>query len=184
MIFREQINKSLLLLLPLISNENEDWTEYTGEYKLSEDRNTSFVNGYYSDVNRPYMEECIHLMFETEIDIKFDLKKKELNENYQSKYLTKIDDKFYMIYSFKIPDRFKRDYKLMVKGKYSKLDDETKTKIVDFWKLNPKSQLFKSLYTNGNSLSTFTDELIKEEEFIDRYGETLLHENSLSGHLS
>jgi len=172
MIYREKLNISLLTLLPLIAKQDEIWTKYTGEVKMS-DIKGNFVNGYYADINKPWLDNHVFLLFETSKNPTFDMKELEENENFTTKYPLKIRDKFYMVYAFEIPFDNRFDYEEIMTGNYNRMHSDAKAQIIKFWLASPDTQLFKNLYDTKSTYGKVTDEMIEEEDYFDPAEEML-----------
>lgn len=174
MILREKINLSLLCLLPLIAKEKEVYLDYI-DGDLYKNRNSgSFINGYYSDINRPWLNSHVFLMYETVSQTPLKIMTLlESNENFINQSSYRIANAFYNVYTFSISIEHKRDYDLMIKGEYSKISYENKIKILLFWNLTVNSILFKGLFPqyDKETLDKFNEESIGEKDYIPTFME-------------
>lgn len=123
-------------LLPMLfDNKNEICTN-------------SYENCYFYDLNFPYVEDKIILVYNSDIN----------ENNYTKLYKSLIKNKnfhsFYTFYDnankekfvFTIPPNLKRDYNLILKGQYSKISETYKQKILSFWNVTSNSRLGGILY--------------------------------------
>lgn len=102
----------------------------------------SFVNAYVEDINRPYIENSIFVLFESNTSV-YDKIRNTVKENpyYYGEYDVFIDGKYYNEYVFTIPKE-KRDIIDCIKTGYSNsLSHENKERIINFWKDNSLSYL-------------------------------------------
>lgn len=81
------------------------------------------------------------------------------NENFIS---SKNTDKQYTLYKFKIPEEFKNDYKLLLEGKYSKISDEAKLRILYFHNSDKNSKIFQILH-KSKELKLFLENEFQEK---------------------
>ena len=80
MIINKVISKSGILLMPLITEINEKWSDYTGPISLEEDN--AFVGAFYKDVNSPWLDNHVILLYRTSI-IGSDIERRiRENKNY------------------------------------------------------------------------------------------------------
>jgi len=173
MIFKETINTSLLFLLPLVARENENYLDYTQASNLFSKRDDSFINGYNKDINKPWLDRHVFLLFNAAIDPMLSQYWLKSNENYTSNYAIRKDGIFYQIYSYRIPDKYEDDYKKIIEGQYKDISDETKAVIINFWETNTNSLLFNSMYGKSSVLGKIESEDIEEVDFIKSKEEIL-----------
>ena len=159
-----KFNRCTDFLLPLILDK------YTS---LSD----NFINCYYYDINYPYLEDKIQLVFDIDnYDDKFWKLRNKLykSPHYYNSY-TYYDKGNKEKIVFCIPPNRRRDYKLILEGNYSKTSLNYKQQILSFWNKFRWSRLggilYKiqlsdthSLYLNekGEFLSPPVDDIIKE----------------------
>ena len=108
----------------------------------------SYENCYYYDLNFPYIEDKILLVYSSDKkeDNYVDLYKKlTVNNNYHS-FFAFYDNGNKEKYVFTIPPNLRRDYKLILDGRYSQISETYKQKILSFWGLTSNSRLGGILY--------------------------------------
>ena len=125
----ENLNKSSTFLFPALGENKIIWkTEYLINCFIPEGRN-----------------DRLHLLYRFVGSDNFsELEQRILTSKYYIK--TEELDKYRTKYIFKIPDENMADVDLFLKGKYSKLSENLKFKIINFHQLNKKSNLYKILY--------------------------------------
>jgi len=67
-------------------------------------------------------------------------------ENLKGFRYSTVVDRFYTQFVYDIPDKFKNDVELFINGKYSKISEVLKSRIITFHKLSKSSMLYKVLY--------------------------------------
>ena len=123
-------------LLPMLFDKKEDIIT------------DSYENCYYYDLNYPWVEDKIILIYNSDIHEKDYVKlykKLTNNKNFHS-FFTYYDNGNKEKYVFTIPPNRKRDYKLILEGKYSQISELYKQQILSFWKLTSNSRLGGILY--------------------------------------
>lgn len=132
-----------------------------------------FVNAYIGDINRPYLDNHIFLLFEynTEVYDKVNNTIKSNKYYFDTKFIT-IDNILYLEYIFVIPPINAEAIKVIKDGYYTNLSSETKLIIISFWKDYNLSYLSKLLNEPSSDLLSYTSleeagELIKEEDIND-----------------
>jgi len=166
MVLKETLNSSLLFLLPLVAEKGETWLDYTGAKNLYSTRDDSFVNGYNIDINKPWLDRHIFLLFEAAIDLDLPLSKLRRNENFKSKYTVKINKVFYVIYAYRIPDEKEKSYRHILDGDYRHISGDDKADIISFWEEGVDSLLFHSLYRSDKTLGKIENEEIYEVDYL------------------
>jgi hypothetical protein len=178
MILDKKLNMSLLCVLPLIAKSNEKYTSYI-EPGFENDEVVSFEDAYSSDINRPWLDEHLLMVYNTENQTPYSIMKTlENNENFIQEYVYRFDGKFYTIYAYKIPFEFEREYKLISDGKYSRLSRDTKIRILTFWSAMADSILFSILFPpSGKDIaSSIKDDVLLEKDYIPDFLESLIDE--------
>lgn len=102
----------------------------------------SFINAYIEDINRPYIENSIFVLFKYNSNV-YDKINKEMESNpyYYDKHDIFVDNEYYNEFIFVIP-RDKRDtIDCIKKGFSNALSQENKEHIINFWKDNSLSYL-------------------------------------------
>lgn len=110
----------VLFILPLINNKN---TLSLINTKL---------NIYAKDTNKPHWEDKIILCYKNGGNFNKVRNLLENNEFLYEKY-TEFTDDYYTIYSFIIPNEFKKDYEHLLNGEYTKLSQKAMNKIKGAW---------------------------------------------------
>lgn len=108
----------------------------------------SYINCYYYDVNYPYIEDKIILVYNSDIKDEHYLNiynRLTNNSNFYNHY-TYFDNGNKEKFVFTIPPNLKRDYKLIIEGKYSQISETYKQQILSYWKLTSNSRLGGILY--------------------------------------
>ena len=108
----------------------------------------SYINCYYYDINYPYVEDKIILVYDADVEDKDYLSiytKLTNNSNFHS-YYTYFDNGNKEKFVFTVPPSLKRDYKLIIEGKYSQTSETYKQQVLSYWKLTSHSRLGGILY--------------------------------------
>lgn len=115
---------------------------------------TSFVQLSLTDKNKPYIENCIFLMYKVKSTIEqfTTFNKLRTLDNYYSSYTYVIDQKDYEIYAFTIKPEYKQDIKFIEQGLYTYISLIDKYRILSFY--NTDSEVFYKLFdiTNNKEL--------------------------------
>ena len=133
---RSKYNICTDFLVPMLFDKKEDIIT------------NSYENCYYYDLNYPWVEGKIILIYNSDIhenDYVKLYKKLINNKNFHS-FFTYFDNGNKEKYVFTIPPNRKRDYKLILEGKYSQLSELYKQRILSFWGLTSNSRLGGILY--------------------------------------
>lgn len=69
-------------------------------------------------------------------------------------------DKKHLVYMFKIPEEFLKDYYTFLNGKYSQLSNKLKRNIKKFWGINSNSRLYKVLEKSEELRQQIEEELV------------------------
>ena len=129
----------------------------------------SFENCYIYDINYPYIEDKIILVYNSDIheDNYIKLYSNLIdNTNYHSSY-TFYSNGNKEKYIFTIPPKLRRDYKLILEGKYSQISETYKQQILSFWNLTINSRLGGILYKNHYQQEDNDFILNKEGELLE-----------------
>ena len=108
----------------------------------------SFENCYYYDINYPWVEDKIILIYNSDIHENNYCKLYSTltkNDNFHS-FFTFYDNGNKEKYVYTIPPNRKRDYKLILEGKYSQISELYKQQILSFWGVTSNSRLGGILY--------------------------------------
>lgn len=117
----------------------------------------SYENCYYYDINYPYIEDKIMLVYNMDIhDNKYiNVHNKLMNSPYFYGKYNYYDNGNKEKYIFIVPPIRKRDYKLITEGRYSQISETYKQQILSYWKLTSNSRiggiLYKRCYQNEDN---------------------------------
>lgn len=153
-------NKTLTTryILPFIFDSSELFQE---KYK--------FVNAYIEDINRPFLDNHVLLVFEYNSEINDELESKIKQNNwFCAKYDLFIDGIFYIEYVFIIPHYFKKIINTIKDGYFNSIDENSKIRIISFWN-NIDFSYLKDLLNNSTDLTKIKslidrNEIITEED--------------------
>jgi hypothetical protein len=177
---RTKVNKATWYLLPMFGKDFIEFTE-NNKYPYLVDQ-FNFVNCFIQDINKPYYDQHLFLLYQipskcTTEWILHCAKLKD-NSNYITEYVYIYDDITYLVFCFKIPNNYYKDYNLILEGKYSEISIRYKEKILHFWKLGLKSRIATILYKNKANywLFKFNDTIGECESTINIKKETIPEE--------
>lgn len=150
------MNDVTKLIIPLL-NDNIEYEDL--------DSSTGFVNAYTEDLNRPYMQDYIFLMYKSSAPnaLKRFLKFKNL-DMHSTKYSV-INKEHYTIYAFPIIQN-KKDIRNILKG-YDISNADNKLKIYQFWKNNEVENLKSRIFDNHFSILPAIEDKIPEEDYFE-----------------
>lgn len=99
---------------------------FSNEYK--------FVNAYISDINRPYLDSHIFVLFEYDTNVHSNINNymKKNRYLYDNKLIS-INNTLYQEYIFVIPNEYKNVIQTIKEGFYNDLSYKYKEKIIHFW---------------------------------------------------
>lgn len=118
----------------------------------------NYVNCYYLDINYPYITDKIILVYD--IDKHVDdypslYRSLTSNRNFHS-YYTYFDNGNKEKYVFTVPPNLKRDYGLILEGRYSQTSERYKQQVLSYWNKTNNSRLggilYKRHYQNEDNL--------------------------------
>ncbi len=140
------------------------------ENKAIFNENTGFVNAYVEDINRPYVENCIFVVFKYTPN-SYGIVDEILtgNKNFYNKYNIYIDNVFYIEYAFTIPNDKKITIDVLING-YNCISSEDKTKISNFWKYTDYTKLedlYRPQFSTLDMVSLRENEIVTEEDYIE-----------------
>lgn len=145
-------------ILPFIFDSN----------KLFND-NYKFINAYVSDINRPYLDNHIFVLFEYDTVIYNSIDKcMKDNKYFYDNKLISINNVLYSEYIFVIPNEYKSVVHTIKDGYYNIITSDSKEKIISFWKDKSLSYL-KHLLEVKNCLLEYEsleekNEIVGEED--------------------
>lgn len=128
-----------------------------------------FINAYVEDINRPFLDNHILLIFEYDSKINNDLESKiTQNDWFCAKYDLFINGIFYIEYVFIIPHQYKKIINAIKDGYFNSIDENSKIKIISFWK-NQDFSYLKELLNNSMDLTKIKslidrNEIVTEED--------------------
>lgn len=164
MIINENYNMSLFLLLPLVAEEGRKADYYIKKYL------ESLVDGYSQDINKPWLDCHISIVFDYELMDEVDIVELSANGNFATKTSYLIHDKYVCSYALKIPDEHYDEYAYILRQDYSKVSTDTKNAILSFWGMSYGSKVFNELFTEKETYIDITKEILPEENYIEREG--------------
>lgn len=135
-----------------------------------------FFNAYIGDINRPWLEDKVFLVYKTNNNINEVRKKLYTNIYFYSDYWIVINGEYYDVFVFNIPFCYKKDLNIIKDGNVTSLNVSTKKVITDFWGRNEYS-IYTSLnrfYINSNNELSVDNDLIKEEDIVPSMMDTML----------
>lgn len=158
---RDYIPKEILLL-PLISKSPDEAKKWIGH---------GLIGIYNKDTNKPQWGEKIILVYNGKTHDLRPIINWNLSEYRYETYQEIKDGKTYHIFAYIIPPKYKKDYKLIVNGDYSKISIQTETIITDFYKkIDPKELNY--LKTIKKILHPpLSESLNHKNEYTDAFGE-------------
>lgn len=140
----------------------------------------SFINAYIQDINRPYLEDKIFIVFEYDPKVYSEVNN-EMTSNscYFTKYDLHINNKYYIEYVFVIPPKYNITIKNIIDGKFNYISSEYKTNIISFWG-NIDFSYLKDLLKNPKDLLDIVsledrNEIITEEDYYENNYQLLIH---------
>lgn len=153
----KNLNDVSIYIVPLL-DDNLTWRDLTIE--------SGFVNAYTSDINRPYLEDKVFLMYDSEVNTRESLERfckfRGLDTLYNTRYIT-INKHHYTVYCFDNPNYKKDISNLQVNGKtYSA---EAKREIATFWNNVPVPELANRLYYEHYRFGESISAQLPEEDY-------------------
>lgn len=149
-LYSSEINRSSTYILPFIVNNRKDisWDKY-------------FMNCYTGTENdKDYGQYIyIHLRYKPITECEKIENLLVSNNNFLDSRNT---DKQYTLYKFSIPEKFKKDFDLILESKFSKISDEAKIKICLFHNASKESRLYKIFQKDENLRKELEEELETE----------------------
>lgn len=161
--YRNNRQRSYSYILPLLSLHREDiLIDKFGQY-TSDKEYCMLLNCFIKDENHPNLNNHIFLLYKFYGSREFVQFEKQLQDH--PYYLNMYDPYSNMVmFIFEVPPVVENDYKLLIKGKYSKISPSTKDKIVDFHGVREQgasSKLIQVLYKMEAAFKANEDEINK-----------------------
>lgn len=151
------VNRSYAYVLPMIALAHnlklEDFTGFLGSYLFSE--------------KHPHLQEHLFLHFKLEDSNKLHKHILKLLEASKHLEFTEEPDAFTIMYCFKIPTEYKREYNKFIESKYSEFSENYKQCIIRFHKLDSADNRVKNKKAVINVLYRTEDGYIAKEEYIN-----------------
>lgn len=127
---------------------------------------SGFINAYTSDINRPYLEDKVFLLYDSEVNTKESLERylkfRALDTIYNIRYIT-INKHHYIVYCFNNPTYRKDISNLRLNGKtYSA---KAKAEIVNFWNNVPVPELTLRLFIEHYRFGDCISAQLPEEDY-------------------
>ena len=166
MIFKEKYTLSITYLLPLVAKANQEW--FMGRQKyIPLSMIKTFVNGYSGDINKPWLDNHLFLLFESEYDKDFNPSTLRERSTFHSSYGYRIDKKFYTVFVFNLPKEYNDIYKDIKESKFDLIPRGLKKSIIEFWLYNQRYALIEMMYPDKNpkrGTNALSKEIIKEHD--------------------
>ena len=158
---RSYVSKQLLIL-PFIEDDPNRAEKWFGH---------GLINIYYKDTNKPEWEEKIILLYNSRTMDLRPITNWNLNPYKYQTYEEEYNGKLYRIFAFIIPPKWKKDYKLIIDGNYTKISFQAKSHIMDFYeKKDPRGLSYSktvNFILNPPILCTKNE----KGEYTDAFGE-------------
>lgn len=155
----KNLNDVSIFITPLLNDKItlNDITEESG-----------FINAYTSDINRPYLEDKIFLLYDSHVNTKESLERfckfKNLDTLHNMTYMT-INKHHYTVYCFNNPIYKEEINNLKNIGKTNNLN--TNLKIYNFWKDVPIPKLNERLFFPNCCFGEYINAELPEEDYYD-----------------
>lgn len=131
----------ILPMLYHIEYKNDRLFKYNSNFFISD----NFINAYIGDVNKPVADYQILLVYKLEQSYMFNYM-----EEYMIKHPLYVDDytygNKYVVYIFKVQTEDMVDFNIIKSSHYSKVREEYKSRILDFWALKGHNLVYSLLY--------------------------------------
>lgn len=160
-------NKTTQYILPILEKIN---FQYSVKQQFSKEvlkdleqycKNTYLINAYLGGETKNRLDGYLYLKYRFSPHLIYQtLEQNLVNEHPLFVKIIDLGDTFTYI-KFRIPIEFMDDVDMILDGRYTKLNNKTKKKIIDFYSLSPKSNLFQIL-TGGDE---YREQLSKELGF-------------------
>lgn len=129
---------------------------------------SGFVNAYTSDINRPYLENKVFLLYDSQVNTKESLERfckfDKLNTIHNTKYIT-INKHHYTVYCFNNPIYNNEINNLKSFGKTNNLN--ANFRIYNFWKDVPIPRLNERLFFPNCGFGETVKAELPEEDYYD-----------------
>lgn len=96
------------------------------------DSDYGFINAFIGDINKPWLEDKIFLVYNRDEKFRLDIIFKN-NPNFFDKYWIVVEGEVFTVYVFNLPHGLKIPIDIIKKGKPSKISIDLKAKIIKFW---------------------------------------------------
>jgi len=148
---------ALKYIIPLLDNHltKETISEKAG-----------FVNAFTNDINKPYLDNHILLMYDFEASHTKELTNRAYIFAYKIKkkpFLHRINNKWYSIYALPIINGNARKYRTSGIPSFSESD---RLKMINFWGTSD-SDINKMITNPFTTLTTFEESTIAEEDYVE-----------------
>jgi hypothetical protein len=130
-----------------------------------------FVNAFLEDINKPWLDNHIFILYETcSISSSIEDNMKKNPYYYDTKQIV-IDNKYYDEYIFVIPPEIKTIVDAFKQFSYNVLTAENKIKILKFWNCFDFEHVYKLLHDDNEFHALEGIETIPEEDPIDEFNQ-------------
>lgn len=162
MIDIEKFNLSLITLLPLVTEAPSNYKTLLGKYTKA------LVNGYSGDINRPWLDNHVILIFDPELMDTYRVNTLEELPTKRLSKLIRIDGQPVIIYALEIHPKYSTDLKLILANRFPELKASTKIRMLSFWQQDESSSLCKLLFSKNYNQNSISEELLQEETYISQ----------------
>ena len=138
-------NKSLTYIMPMLMNEITDL------------RN-NLIGVFIGDADYPELNNHIFLQYKFNGSISFLDSEEKLKKN-QYFEISYDPDKYTVMYVFKVPEKWQKDYNRFLKSQYSRFSIEYKTLIISTHNLNENSIIYQILFRKEEAYLKLEEEL-------------------------
>lgn len=153
----KNLNDVSIYIVPLM-DDNLTWRDLTVE--------SGFINAYTSDKNRPYLEDKVFLVYDSEVNTKESIdrycKFEQLDSKYNKRYVT-INKHHYTVYCLANP-KYKKDIN-QLKSIGKVYSAEAAQEICLFWNNVPVPELASRLYYHTYRFGESITAELPEEDY-------------------
>ena len=135
--------------------------------------NSGFINAYTEDINRPYLEDKVFLLYDSKVNTVESMNRfrkfRDLDTLYNMKYI-QINKHPYTVYCFSNPT-YKKDISSLISiGKT--ITTDASVKILKFWNNVPVPELTSRLFYRNYRIGEPIKAILPEDdyyEYLDKY---------------
>ena len=136
-----KLNKTMVFLTPMIAEGRKSDFFFSKTKSFSE--SPFFINAYHTDINKPWLNNHIFLVYKMTLTRDFILLEQQLRKipNWVSDYSYIQGSIDLIVHVFKVPEEHSANLEYFKQGLYSKLDNNFKIEILRFWNVSFDSKL-------------------------------------------